>query len=141
MARRSKPTKKKRAEFLELLADTGIVSKATKALNLDRRRMYELRDEDPEFREAWDQALETAADTIEAEARRRAFDGVDEPVFYQGEEVAIVKRYSDNLLMFLLKGNRPDKFKERFAGELTGKDGGAVQVAITRTIIRKGDET
>ena len=47
---------------------------------------------------------------IEAEARRRAVDGVDEPVYYQGKEVGTVRRYSDVLLIFLLKGLRPQRF-------------------------------
>src|SRR5262245_35751476 len=37
-----------------------------------------------------------------------------------------VKKYSDSLLMFLLKAHRPDKFRERQSIEHTGKDGGPI---------------
>ena len=45
-----------------------------------------------------------------------------------GKQVGTVKRYSDTLLMFLLKGRRPEKFKDRH--ELTGKDGEPVVPVI-----------
>ena len=34
---------------------------------------------------------------------------------YQGSQVGTVRRYSDTLLIFLLKGRRPEKFKDRVA--------------------------
>lgn len=51
--------------------------------------------------------------------------GVDEPVYYQGRSVGRVKRYSDVLLIFLLKGIRPDVYRERY--EHTGADGGPIR--------------
>jgi hypothetical protein len=36
--------------------------------------------------------------------------------------------YSDNLLMFLLKAAKPDKYKDRFSSELSGPDGKPVQI-------------
>jgi hypothetical protein len=60
-------------------------------------------------------AKEMAADRLEEEAWRRAVDGVEEPVgFYRGEPGAYVRRYSDTLLIFLLKGLRPEKYRERY---------------------------
>jgi hypothetical protein len=50
--------------------------------------------------------------TLESEARRRAVDGVDEPVFHKGRICGTVRKYSDALLMFLLRGNAPEKYKE-----------------------------
>lgn len=49
---------------------------------------------------------------LEDEARRRAVDGVDEPVFQGGELVGHVRRYSDRLLEFLLRGRRPTVYRE-----------------------------
>ena len=43
-------------------------------------------------------------DALEAEARRRAVEGVRKPVFYQGVICGWVGEYSDTLLIFLLKG-------------------------------------
>jgi hypothetical protein len=69
--------------------------------------------EDPEFQRLYDEAIEDAMDRLESAARKRAEFGVERPVFQHGIEVGTVIDWSDNLLMFLLKGRRPEVFKER----------------------------
>ncbi len=55
-----------------------------------------------------------AADVLEAEAHRRAVEGVEEPVgWYKGVAGGTVRRYSDVLLIFTLKGLLPDIYRER----------------------------
>ena len=54
-----------------------------------------------------------ATETLEHEAWRRARDGVAEPVYQHGKLVGTVQRFSDSLLMFLLRARRPDVYKER----------------------------
>lgn len=135
MARRSKATPKKLGEFLDLLATNGNVTISAQELNLDRRKLYRLRDEQPEFAAAWDSAMAEAADHLEAEARRRAVEGWHEPVFYQGDEVGYVRRFSDTLLIFLMKGANPEKYRERSSTELSGPGGtplldGVVQIYL-----------
>lgn len=110
-------TPEKRAAFLAALADTGIVSVAARRVELSARRAYELREEDEEFAEAWDEALEAAIDTLELEARRRAHEGIDVPVMGRGGPVLqsdgeplMIKHYSDRLLTFLLSAKRRDQF-------------------------------
>ena len=51
---------------------------------------------------------------MELEARRRAVKGTDKPVFQRGEQVGTIREYSDTLLMFLLKANKPEKFRDNF---------------------------
>jgi len=112
--RTSRVQLKKAEEFLDVLRQTGgNVSRACAAISLTRSRAYEWRTADPLFAAAWDEAVELGTDELEEEARRRAFSGVDEPVFYQGEVCGEVRKYSDTLLIFLLKGRRPDKYRER----------------------------
>lgn len=106
--------------FLAMLSETGNISDACRKARIDRSAAYKRRAADQSFAEKWDDALDAAADVLEAEARRRAHDGVLEPVFYQGYEVGQVRRYSDTLLIFLLKGARPEKFRERY--EVGGGD-------------------
>ena len=65
---------------------------------------------------------------LEAEARRRAAIGVDEPVFYKGKVVGHIRKYSDNLLMFLLKAHWPEKFRDNYGVEHSGPSGGPVKV-------------
>jgi len=120
---RTERTLKKRGEFLETLRATGgNVSKACAVLGLARQRVYEWREADKDFAVAWDEAVEFGTDELEEEARRRAFAGVDEPVFYQGEECGAVRKYSDTLLIFLLKGRKPDKYRERVSIDVNKLD-------------------
>lgn len=128
--RRSKPTPKKLQQFLDELAESGNVLATAEMLNLDRRALYRLRKEDPEFAHGWDEAMDQAADALEVEARRRAVEGWDEPVFYQGIESGMVRKFSDTLLIFLLKGARPEKFRERTSTELSGPGGAPLATAI-----------
>ena len=118
-------TAKVRAAFLAGLEDGMTIAAASKAAGAGRRTMYDWREADTDFAAAWDDAYETGTDVLEDEAKRRAADGVEEPVFYQGEKVATVRKYSDTLLIFMLKGRRPEKFKDRH--EHTGKDGGPIE--------------
>jgi hypothetical protein len=62
-----------------------------------------------EYGKRFQAARVIATEALIDEARRRALEGVEEPVgFYLGESNTSVKRYSDNLLMFLIKAARPE---------------------------------
>jgi hypothetical protein len=113
-------TKDRREAFLRALADTGIVTVAAGVAGVTRARAYQVRKEDPVFAEAWDEAEEQAADALEAEAWRRAVVGVPEPLVSAGRVVRdddgrplAIRRYSDTLLVTLLKARRPECFKDR----------------------------
>lgn len=107
-----------RKKFLEELAQCGNVSQAALKAKIGRTTAYEWKVADPEFAAAWSEALEIAADRLEAEAWRRAHDGYEEPVFGrirkdQDGQIGTVHRYSDTLLVLLLKAHKPEKFRER----------------------------
>ena len=99
--------------FLAQLRLTGVVTQACDAAQIARHAVYDRRQNDPDFAKAWDEAREMAADRLEQEAVRRAVDGINKPVFYQGEIVGFEKEYSDTLLVLLLKAAKPDKYRER----------------------------
>lgn len=119
MAARTFP-RKQRSAFLESLALHGNVTQAAHHAGLGRWKVYELRKQDAEFAREWEEALRESEDRLEAEAVRRAVDGVEEPYFYQGEQRGASRKYSDQLLMFLLKSRRPDRFAVGGAGEEDG---------------------
>ena len=99
--------------FLEQLETRGAISAAAKAAGVSKQAAYKAAKRDPEFKDAWDEAIETACDAMELEARRRAVDGTDRPVFHAGKVVGHVREYSDQLLIFLLRAHRPQKYRER----------------------------
>lgn len=95
---------KKRKVFLKLLAQTGQVTEAARAAGYtDTTYLLRYRRENEDFAEEWDLALESAKHTLEAEAIRRAVDGVLEPVYYKGDIAGYKTNYSDPLLMFVLR--------------------------------------
>lgn len=51
--------------FLRTLAKNANVSAASEAAGITRVRAYQVKNEDPEFSAAWDEALETALDGLE----------------------------------------------------------------------------
>ncbi len=103
---------KKRA-MLIAYARTGNISQACAAVGIGRRSHYDWLDSDDDYAAAFRQAGEDAADALEAEARRRAFEG------------------SDTLLIFLLKGLRPERYRERYDHRLQGGDEKMVFGAVT----------
>jgi hypothetical protein len=118
-------TAENQATFLREFAISGHLANSAKKAGVDRTTVFLWRDKE-EFESLFKVAERHSVSVLEDEAHRRAFDGVDKPV-YQGKElVGHIREYSDTLLIFLLKGKAPAKYRERY--EITGKDGGPVQL-------------
>jgi hypothetical protein len=100
-----------KAPFIRAMARTGVVSYACKRAKVGRARAYEARQTDPHFAEAWDEAEVIAKEGLEAEAHRRALS------------------YSDVLMIFLLKSKDRAKYGDRAHLELTGPNGGPMEIA------------
>ena len=96
--------------FLDVLRKSGNVTAAACTAGIARQEVYRRRQRDQCFAQAWDDAVSEAVDALESELKRRAFDGVEQPVFYQGEVVGTIQAYSDRLAMFLLKGLMPERY-------------------------------
>lgn len=111
---------KKRA-FLAAFAKTGIVGAAAEEAGIHRSSVRIWRAQDPDFAAAYEAAYDEAGDHLEREALRRATLGVEEVVYHQGRPVGTQKRYSDTLLIFLLKGARPEKYRERASVSLDAR--------------------
>ena len=114
-------TAKTKTAFLKHYAENGVVLYACRAAGIGRTTFYDWLKKDKRFAELHAQATEDAIDVLEQEAKRRAVDGWDEPVYQKGEEVGKVRKYSDNLLITLLKGKKPDVYRERV--DLNAKHG------------------
>jgi hypothetical protein len=122
-------TDEQRQTFLDALRDGSTAKAAAQEASRERRRFYELRETDEAFAAEWKVAWEEGTDVLEQEARRRAVDGViySESYDKDGNLVGRVTRYSDTLLIFLLKSRDPARFN-RF--EITGPAGKPVQVEV-----------
>jgi hypothetical protein len=118
---------KKRA-FLEAYSQTGNITRAAEISEVSRQSHYEWLKDDSDYPAAFKEADEKASERLEAEARRRAVEGTSKPVFYQGMVCGAIQEYSDTLLMFLLKGAKPQKYRDNVSMEHTGKDGSPIEI-------------
>ncbi len=65
-------------EFLAAFAQHGIISKACKETDIDRKTVYNWKEHSDDFLFRYNLAIEEAKDAIRAEIHRRAHDGWDE---------------------------------------------------------------
>jgi hypothetical protein len=91
-----------RATFLKTLAKTPSVTMAAKAAGIPRRTAYDHREKDPQFAQAWDDALNQSLDVLEHEVYQRAL------------------KDDAQLAMFLLKAHRPAIYRERIEAAVAG---------------------
>jgi hypothetical protein len=144
--RTTKTTPKKdwKALACKAMATGATVTEAARVAGVDRTTIYSHLDSDPAFAKAFDDATEQGTDVIEGEATRRAVNGVEKPVIYQGMPTLIgydangkpcdtkdprcvrcefftVREPSDTLAIFLLKGRRPHKFRDNVDVKVSGK--------------------
>ena len=97
-------SRKKRKVFIKTLALTGKVIAAARAAGYaDSIHLNRMRKDDEEFAKQWEEALDSAGDMVEAEAFRRAIEGILEPVYYKGEICGYRNVYSDQVLHARLK--------------------------------------
>ena len=170
MAKRTKRARKKgrpakgtpdwKPAFLAAYTRTGNIGASCELSQVARSTLFEARKNDAAFRTACEAARATATDALEHEARRRALEGWDEPVFHQGRPCGFwidekgrvygdkekkpakakfvpvgVRKFSDTLLIFLLKGNRPKKFRENIRHEHGGvKDGPPIGILTVEAV-------
>lgn len=118
--RKGKPRKRADAfdettqrRFLAFLSSNGNVTMSAERAGISRSVVYKFFRTDEKFSKRMYDARQEAADRLEEEARRRGVDGWEEPVFYKGDVCGSVRKYSDSLLLALLKANKPEKFRER----------------------------
>ena len=124
-----KQTPEKMTAFCAALAETCQVAKACTAVGISRQTAYNWRERDEDFARAWKRSLQIGLTVLEDEAIRRGAEGYLEPVFYQGKENGTVRKYSDSLLVFMLKAYAPEKYREKSGVELTGVNGGPVNIS------------
>lgn len=112
--------------FLEAYMEHVTITKACDIIGYSRKVIYEWFSYDTQFKQAFDEAKKIAIERLEDEAHRRAFEGIENPVYQKGEFVGFIREYSDSLIQFLLKGHKP-KIYGTDRQELSGPGGGPIQ--------------
>lgn len=108
-SRRDGWTLAKQAQFLRQLSATHSVTEAARSVGMARQSAYRLRSrlKGQPFDLAWEVAFHHSYDVLAHAALERALNGVEVPVFYQGEQVGSYKRYDERLTVALLHGFTP----------------------------------
>lgn len=144
MANRSKRTNSRDQKFFKALAHNGVIGYACDMAGYSRTQAYQYKKNDPEFAAKWAESLERSTERLEAEAIRRANEGVVSYALYKGGIVfvdtetplidpktkeqltdkngkpmwvqapLVERKYSDTLTMFMLKARRPETYRERY---------------------------
>ena len=110
--------------FLEVLAETGRVTRACEYARLTKQSAYALRARDPLFAAGWDAACELARIPLADALYEKAVDGVTDTIIKDGEVVAERHRFDSRLSIAVL--HRLDKRCDR-AAELGSRHLGLVR--------------
>ena len=114
---------KNRRKFLKELRRTCNITMAAQKVGITKVYAQQVKLKDPDFKAAWQNALDEGIDLLEDSARKRAFDGVKKEVYYQGKVCGKFHEHSDGLTTFLLKAHRPEKYRDHSTVDLNHKGG------------------
>jgi hypothetical protein len=94
----------KQLAFLRALSATHSVAEAARSVGLSRTSAYRLRSKlkGKPFDLAWEVAFHHSFDVLAHAALERALNGVEVPVYYQGEMVGTYRRFDERLTVALL---------------------------------------
>ncbi len=123
--------------FLEAFKICGRLTKAAQLAGVTRGLHYRWLAEDPDYVREFNQARAELVDLLIDEAVRRAREGTQRPVFYQGEQCGVVLEYSDALMIALLKAWAPE-FRDKV--EHSGPGGGPIALSAERLKLLSDDE-
>lgn len=132
LPRRGSVTAPQRKVFLDTLAEGWSTTHAAVKAGHHRSTWYRLRDSDAEFAELWREAEERGTDLLEDEAMRRAKGYEERMTEYHPDgsvkRTTVTERHDTTTLNTLLKGRRPEKFREQPQVQITNVGEGAVQI-------------
>jgi hypothetical protein len=96
--------------FLKAFEESCCVRWAARAAQIAPRTHYRWLRRDASYAANFAESKCVAADLLESVAVERAVHGIAEPVFYQGVKCGTITRYSDGLLMQLLRAFKPERY-------------------------------
>lgn len=137
----SKLTKHLKEAFLADYRVGGNVTRAVRRSGVPYRCLvYVWQEHDAQFAQDFQQARIEATEVLEEEARRRAEQGVTTvtPVYHNGTLIDTVEetKYSDTLMIFLLKSLAPEKYRDRVQLQHADADGQKLPLAAVEEFVR-----
>lgn len=112
---------KNRNALLDLYAECGNMAHTCREFRIDVRRVADQAERMPEFGVMVKAAKKASLAVLELEARRRAVEGVEQENYDRdGNLVSVTTKFSDTLLIFLMKAGDPKKYRDNFSIEHKG---------------------
>lgn len=146
--------KRKQERFLAAYSEIGIIKAACRVAKINRSTYYNWRDNDAEFAALLPDAAIEADETLEYAAYEQSVLGMEEPLvsagmpvyeqipvldddgeqkiddrgkpIYKRGNMLVVRKYSPQLLITLLKARMPQKYKDKI--EHSGPGGGPIKI-------------
>ena len=133
--RRNSITRDKQVKFVMALAATGVVTQAAREVGVSLEALYKLRNKPgaQEFAGAWEAAVDRGMARLEDCALERAILGEERVIVRGGEVVERWRRYDTQLITFLLRYRRQQRFR---APDIVTR---AEMEALKRTMFAKWD--
>jgi hypothetical protein len=102
----------KQRTFIQLLADSGSVTMAAKAIGTTTSAMYGLRRREgsESFAAAWEAAIEIGARRVLDTLMEHAIHGTPETIIQDGEVVAERRKYNHRAMMWIVSQRFPEKY-------------------------------
>ena len=137
MARKkaSAPAAGRAKKLLAAYAESCNIVAACKKAKVGRSTHYRWLEQYPQYAAVFEKAKRSGSEYLESVAVKRASRGYLEPVLYQGQIATHVRRYSDGLMMFLLRGMMPEKYGVQ-RQEISGPQGAPVQAKIEIVVVK-----
>lgn len=124
--------------FIQVLYETGIVTRAAAAVNMSLEGAYDLRarPDAADFRAAWAGALNFGVLRLKDTAFERAQKGEMIPVFHGGKLMGFRRKFDNQLLMFCLRqygedGRSKHTVINYVSSQASASAGGAATAAVT----------
>jgi hypothetical protein len=112
--------------FLAAYERLGFIRAAAEQCGIRSSAHYEWLRTDSDYAQRFGVVDRIVVQSLEDEMVRRGRDGYPVLKSVAGQAVRMTE-YSDQLLMFALRGRRPEVYGDRFKGEISGPNGGPIQ--------------
>jgi hypothetical protein len=99
--------------WIEAFRKLGFIHQACEAVKISRKAVLEWRQNDPAFRDAFNEAEQRLTEMLEQSALQRALVGEKRGVYHDGKVVGNEMQKSDTLTIFLLKARDRKKYGDR----------------------------
>lgn len=124
--------------FLDSLSTLPVVSSAARSAGISRAWAYRVAGEDPDFKQAWAEAIAQGVEVVEQHVIRWATVGIMKRTTVTKRDAAglvveeietVATDINPLLAMFVLKRHKPE-YRERYGLEHSGPGGGPIQMTV-----------